>query len=135
MTVPVPTVAAPPASGRLADGARLLVACPERPGIVSAVTGFLERCGANILCAHQYTTHPEHGRLFLRIEFDQRGLDSDHDQFEREFTDTVANKAPPPRSRTAATRRVARSRLAVWPVPDRPRRRSSCARAPSQSLW
>jgi formyltetrahydrofolate deformylase len=88
----MPAATAALAPGRLADGARLLVTCPERPGIVSAITGFLERRGANILSAHQYTTHPEHGRFFLRIEFHQRSLDSDHDQFEREFTDAVATR-------------------------------------------
>jgi formyltetrahydrofolate deformylase len=90
MTFTTPARAAANEPSPLADGARLLVSCPERPGIVSAVTGFLERRGANILSAHQYTTHPEHGRFFLRIEFRQRGLDADHDQFEREFADAVA---------------------------------------------
>ena len=92
MTTPMPAATAALAPGHPADGARLLVTCPERPGIVSAITGFLERRGANILSAHQYTTHPEHGRFFLRIEFHQRSLDSDHDQFEREFTDAVATR-------------------------------------------
>jgi formyltetrahydrofolate deformylase len=92
MTSSLPAATAARAPGPLVDGARLLVSCPERPGIISAITGFLERRGAKILSTHQYTTHPEHDRFFAGIEFHQHGLDSDPDQFEREFTDTVATR-------------------------------------------
>jgi formyltetrahydrofolate deformylase len=87
-----PTTAASglPASSGRPDTARLLVTCPERPGIVSAISGFLERRGGNVLSAHQYTTDPERGRFFLRIEFHQHGLDADRTQFEAEFARAVA---------------------------------------------
>ncbi len=49
--------------------ARLLVACPDRPGIVAAVSGFLFELGANIVSSHQYSTDPTGGRFFLRTEF------------------------------------------------------------------
>jgi formyltetrahydrofolate deformylase len=49
--------------------ARLLVACPDRPGIVAAVSGFLFELGANIVSSHQYSTDPAGGRFFLRTEF------------------------------------------------------------------
>jgi formyltetrahydrofolate deformylase len=49
--------------------ARLLVACPDRPGIVAAVSGFLFGLGANIVSSHQYSTDPTGGRFFLRTEF------------------------------------------------------------------
>jgi formyltetrahydrofolate deformylase len=49
--------------------ARLLVACPDRPGIVAAVSGFLYELGANIVSSHQYSTDPQGGRFFLRTEF------------------------------------------------------------------
>jgi len=49
--------------------ARLLVACPDRPGIVAAVSGFLFELGANIVSSHQYSTDPIGGRFFLRTEF------------------------------------------------------------------
>jgi formyltetrahydrofolate deformylase len=58
--------AAPPESARLA---RLLISCPDRRGIVAAVSGCLERCGANIVQSDQYSTDPEGGRFFMRIEF------------------------------------------------------------------
>jgi formyltetrahydrofolate deformylase len=49
--------------------ARLLIACPDRPGIVAAVSGFLFQEGANIVSSHQYSTDPSGGRFFLRTEF------------------------------------------------------------------
>jgi formyltetrahydrofolate deformylase len=48
--------------------ARLLIACPDRPGIVAAVSGFLFEQGANIVSSHQYSTDPTGGRFFLRTE-------------------------------------------------------------------
>ena len=49
--------------------ARLLIACPDRPGIVAAVSGFLFERGANIVSSHQYSTDPSGGSFFLRTEF------------------------------------------------------------------
>ncbi|HVR05617.1 MAG TPA: formyltetrahydrofolate deformylase [Solirubrobacteraceae bacterium] len=49
--------------------ARLLVGCPDRPGIVAAVSGFLFERGANIVSSHQYSSDPSGGRFFLRMEF------------------------------------------------------------------
>jgi formyltetrahydrofolate deformylase len=53
---------------------RLRVVCPDRPGIVAAVSRFLYEQGANIVQSDQYTTHPDAGRFFLRVEFDLPGL-------------------------------------------------------------
>jgi formyltetrahydrofolate deformylase len=49
--------------------ARLLVSCPDRPGIVAAVSGMLFALGANIVSSHQYSSDPSDGRFFLRTEF------------------------------------------------------------------
>jgi len=49
--------------------ARLLIGCPDRPGIVAAVSGFLFELGANIVSSHQYSSDPSGGRFFLRTEF------------------------------------------------------------------
>jgi formyltetrahydrofolate deformylase len=58
------TPAAPP---RGADHtARLLVSCPDGPGIVAAISSFLFARGANIVANDQYSTHPEHGTFFMR---------------------------------------------------------------------
>ncbi|WP_100408218.1 formyltetrahydrofolate deformylase [Bacillus solitudinis] len=50
--------------------ARLLIACHDRPGIVSAVSTFLHKYQANIVQSDQYSTDPEGGMFFMRIEFD-----------------------------------------------------------------
>lgn len=56
-----------------ADIARLLVTCPDRPGIVAAVSQVLYGAGANILESQQYSTDPFGGTFFLRVEFHQTG--------------------------------------------------------------
>jgi formyltetrahydrofolate deformylase len=48
---------------------RLLVSCPDRPGIISAVSGFLAEAGANIVRSDQYSTDPAGGTFFLRMDF------------------------------------------------------------------
>ena len=48
---------------------RLLVSCPDRPGIVSAVSRFLFEAGANIVRSDQYSDNPTGGTFFLRMEF------------------------------------------------------------------
>jgi formyltetrahydrofolate deformylase len=55
--------------------ARLLVSCPDRPGIVAAVSGFLHARGANIVAYDQYSTSAEHGTFFMRAAFHLPGLD------------------------------------------------------------
>jgi formyltetrahydrofolate deformylase len=47
---------------------RLLVACHDQPGIVSAVSGFLHRLGANIIDSSQHSSDPSGGEFFLRME-------------------------------------------------------------------
>ncbi len=48
---------------------RLCCDCPDQPGIVAAVSGFLFERGANIVSSHQYSSDPLGGRFFLRTEF------------------------------------------------------------------
>jgi formyltetrahydrofolate deformylase len=57
----------PPLSGpgRL----RLVVSCPDRPGIVAAVAAFLRDAGTNIITSDQYTTAEVGGHFFMRVEF------------------------------------------------------------------
>ncbi len=47
---------------------RLLLACPDRPGLIAAVSGFLADAGLNITDADQHST--EEGRFFIRMVFD-----------------------------------------------------------------
>ena len=59
---------------RYADIGRLLITCPDRPGIVAAVSNFLVATGANITESQQYSTDPFGGTFFLRLEFHLDGL-------------------------------------------------------------
>ena len=61
---------------RYHDIGRLLVTCPDRPGIVAAVSRVLYENGANIVESQQYSTDPFGGTFFLRIEFYRDGLPS-----------------------------------------------------------
>ncbi|HTA04952.1 MAG TPA: ACT domain-containing protein, partial [Solirubrobacteraceae bacterium] len=49
---------------------RLLIACPDQPGIVAAASRFLTEAGANIVHSDQHTTDPRDGTFFMRMEFD-----------------------------------------------------------------
>src|SRR5690606_39069886 len=71
---------------------RLLVQCPDRPGIVAAVSQFLFSHGANIMQADQFSTADGAGWFFLRIEFQAGGLDVDRDALARLFRDEVASR-------------------------------------------
>lgn len=55
--------------GRPSYTGRLCCDCPDQPGIVAAVSGFLFERGANIVSSHQYSSDPLGGRFFLRTEF------------------------------------------------------------------
>jgi formyltetrahydrofolate deformylase len=48
---------------------RLLMSCPDRPGVVAAVSSYLRDRGANIVSSDQHSTDPEGGRFFMRVEF------------------------------------------------------------------
>ncbi len=70
--------------------ARLLIACPDRPGIVAAVTGFLFQHGANITDLDQHSTDPSGGTFFMRLEFQTPGLDVSAAVLEKNFASEVA---------------------------------------------
>ncbi|HEY1690303.1 MAG TPA: formyltetrahydrofolate deformylase [Solirubrobacteraceae bacterium] len=69
--------------------ARLLIACPDRPGIVAAVSGFLFEEGANIVSSHQHSTDPADGRFFLRTEFFHDALPEQATELEARFAEKV----------------------------------------------
>jgi formyltetrahydrofolate deformylase len=70
--------------------ARLLIGCPDRPGIVAAVSGFLFERGANVVSSHQYSSDPTGGRFFLRTEFFLEGLAEQAQAFQADFQRAVA---------------------------------------------
>ncbi|MBO8165071.1 MAG: formyltetrahydrofolate deformylase [Brevibacillus sp.] len=67
------------------DRGRMLITCPDRPGIVSAVSQFLFSHGANIAESDQYSSDPEGGRFFMRIEFDLHDLEGRCEELKRDF--------------------------------------------------
>jgi formyltetrahydrofolate deformylase len=80
----MPDAAASAAQGA-AHSARLLITCPDGPGIVAAVAGFLFSHGANIVSSDQYSTHPEHGTFYMRVAFYLPQLERRREGFEAEF--------------------------------------------------
>jgi len=57
----------------------LVLSCPDRPGIVADVSGFLAASGCNISQSQQYGD-PDSGRFFMRVQFTpvgEGGYDAD----------------------------------------------------------
>jgi formyltetrahydrofolate deformylase len=63
----------------------LLISCPDGPGIVAAVSGFLFERGANIVASDQHSTHPEQGRFFMRTALYLPELEREPAEFEAAF--------------------------------------------------
>jgi formyltetrahydrofolate deformylase len=72
------------------DVGRLIVSCTDGPGIVSRISTFLHRRGANILQSDQYSTGHAGGRFFQRIEFHLPGLPARLEELKRDFRAEVA---------------------------------------------
>jgi len=73
-------------------GARLLITCPDKPGIVATVTGFLFEHGVNITHCDQHATAPEGGTFFMRVEFDTAHMDLPAQDLETVFGTRVAKR-------------------------------------------
>lgn len=70
--------------------ARLLITCPDRPGIVAAVSNFLYSHGVNITTLDQYSTDPEGGTFLSRLEFQTPHMDVSGPALEQAFAEVVA---------------------------------------------
>ncbi|GLB61698.1 formyltetrahydrofolate deformylase [Cytobacillus sp. NCCP-133] len=64
---------------------RLLINCPDQSGIVAAVSQFLFQHDANIIESSQYSTNPEGGTFFIRIEFECPGLQAKEEELKSQF--------------------------------------------------
>ena len=64
---------------------RLLVKCPDKPGIVSILSTFLHNHDSNIVESSQYSSNPEGGTFFIRIEFHCENLMEKSAQMEKDF--------------------------------------------------
>jgi formyltetrahydrofolate deformylase len=65
-----------------APTSRLLLACPDRPGLIAQVSGFLAESGLNIVDVDQHST--AEGRFFMRMVFD-RVPEAEREALERRF--------------------------------------------------
>jgi formyltetrahydrofolate deformylase len=65
-----------------APTSRLLLACPDQPGLIARVSGFLAESGLNIVDVDQHST--AEGRFFMRMVFDHVP-DPDRDAFVQRF--------------------------------------------------
>lgn len=70
--------------------ARLQVTCPDKPGIVAAVTNFLYHHGVNITELDQHSSDAYGGKFFLRLEFQTPTLDVTGEALVRAFGEVVA---------------------------------------------
>ncbi len=68
----------------------LLVQCPDRPGIVAAISSFLFRHGANITDFDQHTSDDEGGVYFTRLEFQTDRIDLPLEDLKSAFALDVA---------------------------------------------
>ncbi len=92
---PDPTPARPsrqrPRRPARSDRARMLLSCPDRPGIVAAVSQFLFAHGANIIRSDQHTTDPAGGTFFMRVEFDLEGFAARRETLSQAFSPVAAH--------------------------------------------
>jgi formyltetrahydrofolate deformylase len=70
----------------------LTITCPDRPGIVAAVTNFLYSHNVNITALDQHSTDPEGGVFFMRLEFQTPRLDVSGPALEQAFQGVIAER-------------------------------------------
>jgi formyltetrahydrofolate deformylase len=68
---------------------RLLLACPDRPGLIAAVSGFLAEIGLNIVDADQHSS--DEGRFFMRMAFEPVPA-AQRDEVQRRFETEIAQR-------------------------------------------
>lgn len=69
-----------------AGRARMLISCPDKNGIVAAVSQFLYEQGANIVQSDQYSMNPGGGMFFIRFEFDLDDIEKQLPVLQEDFT-------------------------------------------------
>lgn len=70
---------------QLENRARLLVKCPDKSGIVAVLSTFLHNHEANIIESSQYSSDPESGTFFIRVEYTCDNLPAKAKQMELDF--------------------------------------------------
>ena len=113
------------------DVARLIVSCPDRHGIVAALSACLAGAGANIVNSDQHSSDPEGGSFFLRMEFHLEELEQAGERSSRRsaaIAERVRDGLAPAAGGGAQARRDLR--LALRPLPARPALALAARRAP-----
>jgi formyltetrahydrofolate deformylase len=72
------------------DVGRLLLRCPDKPGLVAAISAFLAAAGANIVSLDQHSTEQSGGTFVQRTIFHLPGLTAARDALERDFAEHLA---------------------------------------------
>lgn len=71
----------------LTDVGRLVVRCPDRPGIVAVLSRLMADAGANIVDSQQHSSDPSGGTFTLRLEFVLEGLAAHRSELEGRLAD------------------------------------------------
>ena len=74
------------------DLGRLVLRCPDQPGLIAAVAGFLTDAGANIVTLDQHATSWSGGTFMQRAVFHLPGLAAARDGLEKSFSEQVASR-------------------------------------------
>src|SRR5690625_587135 len=67
------------------DIGRLLVTCPDKPGIVAALSKFLFEHGADIMESSQYSSDDDDRMFYIRFEFYCENLLARREEIEADF--------------------------------------------------
>src|SRR5690625_3967016 len=67
------------------DIGRLLVKCPDKPGIVAALSTFLYEHGADIMESTQFSSDDPSRMFYIRFEYFLEGLLDKREELERNF--------------------------------------------------
>jgi formyltetrahydrofolate deformylase len=67
----------------------LLLACPDQPGLIATVSGFLAEAGLNIVDADQHSS--DEGRFFMRMAFDAIPAE-ERDEVQARFAREIATR-------------------------------------------
>jgi len=76
-----------PQGATTADVGRLVVRCPDRPGIVAVLSRLMADTGANITESQQHSSDPVGGTFTLRLEFVLDGLATRRAELETALTE------------------------------------------------
>jgi formyltetrahydrofolate deformylase len=65
---------------------RLLISCPDRKGLIAAISSFIAMHDGNILCADQYVSEGgAEATFFMRLEIEGTGFGLERDEFRGAF--------------------------------------------------